>query len=84
MYTTIEADIENGIILSPEASSIPEHAHVLITLLSLPQKANRLSATKLNVTTDPIRCPHPRIRGKTKVLGNIMDTVQSSSWDLSL
>lgn len=33
MYTTIEADIENGQIKGPEAEKLPSHAHVLITLL---------------------------------------------------
>ncbi len=33
MYTTIEADVDNGVILGPEAMKIPRHAHVLITLL---------------------------------------------------
>ena len=33
MYTTIEADVDNGVILGPEARKIPRHAHVLITLL---------------------------------------------------
>ncbi|MEE9368079.1 MAG: hypothetical protein V3V05_04345 [Pontiella sp.] len=33
MYTTIEADIENGQIIGPEVAKLPSHAHVLITLL---------------------------------------------------
>jgi len=33
MYTTIEADIENGRIRSPEIQKLPSVAHVLITLL---------------------------------------------------
>ena len=33
MYATIEADIENGVIKGYDASRIPSHAHVLITLL---------------------------------------------------
>ena len=33
MYTTIEADIDNGTIRSQEASKLPAHAHVLITLI---------------------------------------------------
>jgi tRNA(fMet)-specific endonuclease VapC len=33
MYTTIEADIENGQVKGPEADKLPAHAHVLITLL---------------------------------------------------
>ena len=37
MYTTIEADVENGQIQGPEAAKIPRHAHVLITFLSQTQ-----------------------------------------------
>jgi hypothetical protein len=33
MYTTIEADIDNGMICGRETSKLPTHAHVLITLL---------------------------------------------------
>lgn len=33
MYTTIEADIENGVVYPREMSALPAHAHVLITLL---------------------------------------------------
>ena len=33
MYTTIEADIENGRITGPESRKLPAMAHVLITLL---------------------------------------------------
>lgn len=33
MYTTIEADIKNGRISSPELRKLPAVAHVLITLL---------------------------------------------------
>ncbi len=33
MYTTIEADIENGQIKSPEIQKLPATGHVLITLL---------------------------------------------------
>lgn len=34
MYTTIEADIENGRIKGAEISRLPKTAHVLITLIS--------------------------------------------------
>ncbi len=34
MYTTIEADIEDGRIRSPEIRKLPAVAHVLITLLN--------------------------------------------------
>jgi hypothetical protein len=40
MYTTIEADIENGQVRSPEIQKLPSVAHVLITLLS-PEKGKR-------------------------------------------
>ncbi len=33
MYTTIEADIENGQLKGAEIGKLPSHAHVLITLL---------------------------------------------------
>ena len=36
MYTTIEADIENGQIKGPESRVLPATAHVLITLLKQP------------------------------------------------
>jgi hypothetical protein len=36
MYTTIEADIENGRIKGPESRVLPATAHVLITLLNQP------------------------------------------------
>ena len=39
MYTTIEAEVDNGVILGEEATKIPRHAHVLITLLD-EKKAN--------------------------------------------
>jgi len=38
MYTTIEADIENGLIKSSEIQKLPSTAHVLITLISSPIK----------------------------------------------
>lgn len=34
MYTTIEADIENGQITGPEVGELPRKAHILITVLS--------------------------------------------------
>ncbi len=33
MYTTIEADMENGQLKGAEVGTLPAHAHVLITLL---------------------------------------------------
>lgn len=41
MYTTIEADIENGVILGSESSQLPPHAHVLITVLKQEQSIPR-------------------------------------------
>jgi len=38
MYATIDADIENGVIKGYDASRLPSHAHVLITLLRDPRK----------------------------------------------
>lgn len=81
MYATIEADIENGVIRSTEASRLPMHAHVLITLISVSQE------TPSNVNSDiastvKTRWPHSEFRGKIKVLGDIMDTAPTSSWDL--
>ena len=56
MYQTIEADIENGVICSPESSRLPAHAHVLITLLpdlsvSRPAFGTETS-TKVETTAD--------------------------------
>jgi len=34
MYTTIEADIENGQITGSEVGELPRKAHILITVLS--------------------------------------------------
>ena len=82
MYTTIEADIENGIVRSPEASKIPAHAHVLITLLPPSREGTKASAEPGVSIIGPARRPHPDIRGKIKVLGDIMSTVPASSWNL--
>ena len=43
MYTTIEADVDNGVILGPEATKIPRHAHVLITLLDKKQVVEQVA-----------------------------------------
>ena len=62
MYTTIEADIENGRIKGSEVGTIPDHAHVLITLLgSLEGKQNTETydfselAGKLKWTGDSVK-----------------------------
>ena len=82
MYATIEADIENGVIRGTEAARLPMRAHVLITLISgsqdTPSEANAVDAGTMKT-----RWPHSEIRGKTKVLGDIMDTVPASSWELT-
>ena len=42
MYTTIEADIENGRLKGAEVGKLPAHAHVLITWLgSLEEKQKK-------------------------------------------
>jgi len=38
MYTTIEADLENGQLKGVDLKQLPSHAHVLITLLTTPTK----------------------------------------------
>jgi hypothetical protein len=80
MYTTIEADIDNGKICGQEASKLPTHAHVLITLLSpeaIPKsdEQNRSKAAK--------REPHPDIRGKMKLLGDVLESAPASLWNLT-
>jgi len=46
MYATIEADIENGVIKGGDASWLPSHAHVLITLLRGAQTKRPAFGTK--------------------------------------
>ena len=46
MYTTIEADVDNGVILGPEAIKIPRHAHVLITLLDKKQDVEPVASSE--------------------------------------
>lgn len=82
MYTTIEADIENGVVHSADASRLPAHAHVLITLLSTLPVGTSHSAAKSEVKSVVTRTPNPAICGKIKVLGDIMATVPMTSWDL--
>jgi hypothetical protein len=57
MYTTIEADIENGRIIGPESRKLPAAAHVLITLL--PFKVEKKSA----------RTPHNRVELMARFAG---------------
>ena len=39
-------------------------------------------ADNVELNADQIRCPHSEIRGKTKIMGNIIDTEPLSSWNL--
>jgi hypothetical protein len=77
MYATIEADIENGFIRASEASGLPTHAHVLITLLSSP--AGSLGA-KRNTTVG--RTPHPGLKNSIEVCGDLISTVPNAGWNL--
>ena len=52
MYTTIEADIENGWIKSPELRELPACAHVLITVLAWPTVKRPIFGTR---TSKPIK-----------------------------
>jgi hypothetical protein len=82
MYTTIEADIEHGVVHSADSSRLPAHAHVLITLLSVaPNGAGKASA-KSEAQSGVPRTPNPAIRGKIKVLGDIMASAPVTSWAL--
>ena len=38
MYTTIEADIQDGKLTGPEVANLPKKAHVLITLMTVESK----------------------------------------------
>ena len=82
MYTTIEADIENGVVRSAHSAWLPAHAHVLITLLSGSPNETTESSDKCKVVPVLIRTPNPAICGKIKLLGDIMGTVPAMSWDL--
>jgi len=59
MYATIEADIENGVIKGYDASRLPSHAHVLITLLREAPKNRPAFGTKtskmVSVAADAFR-----------------------------
>lgn len=46
MYTTIEADIKNGRISSPEIQKLPAVAHVLITFIPTFEKKNEVHEQK--------------------------------------
>ena len=37
-YTTIEADVENGVLKGGEVNRLPSRAHVLVTLLQTRQR----------------------------------------------
>lgn len=75
MYATIEADIENGFVRTLDASRLPAHAHVLITLLSSPTGgAKHKEAVG--------RVPHPDLKHSIEVCGDLMNTVPAAGWDL--
>jgi hypothetical protein len=82
MYTTIEADIDNGVVRSTDATWLPAHAHVLITLLSSLSNDMKEVSVKAAVRAAPLRKPHAEIRGRVKVLGDIMNTAATEAWDL--
>lgn len=52
MYTTIEADIENGRVIGPESRKLPAMAHVMITLLSTKKTKNPEFGTR---TSAPVK-----------------------------
>ena len=79
MYTTIEADIDNGMIRGQETSKLPTHAHVLITLLS-PEAIPKSDEQKRHKAAK--REPHPDIRGKMKLLDEVFESVPASLWNL--
>jgi len=62
MYTTIEADVENGQIQGPDAMKIPRHAHVLITLLTAGPEKKRADWNSIKP-----------LLGKLKLRGNTLE-----------
>ena len=71
MYTTIEADIENGLLKGAEVGNLPAHAHVLITLLTeSPKKHPDWTSIKAQI-------------GKLKLRGNTADWQREirSDWE---
>ena len=77
MYTTIEADIENGVVRSRDAARLPMRAHVLITLLPDARQETDPANGKASA-----RVPDAAIRGRVQVLGNILDSAPLASWNL--
>jgi hypothetical protein len=68
-------------VRTAEASRLPAHAHVLITVISyLPEEAKDFSAQEAASAT--LRQPHADIQGRVKVRGDIMNTVAAESWEL--
>ncbi len=78
MYTTIEADIENGMISSSGKDKLPAKAHVLITLLSGPIGEQSEGNGKQEI----YRMPHPDLQNAVELKGDLLDTVPHSSWNL--
>ena len=46
MYTTIEADLENGQLKGSEVGKLPAHAHVLVTLLDKKQDIEQVASSE--------------------------------------
>ncbi len=74
MFTTIEADIDNGRITGAESGNLPKQAHVLITLIPHPVKQTADSGRN--------REPDPALRGSVTIRGNILDSAPCDAWDL--
>ena len=72
MYTTIEADIRNGVVCGEEARELPSHAHVFITLIREPVTAAEMPAKAK-------RLPSPAIYGKAKIHGDLIDSAPASA-----
>jgi hypothetical protein len=79
MYTTIEADIDNGVICSPDKCRLPRRAHVLITLLSTDsEKKSKKSGCEFDIK----RIPHPDLKNSIEVCGDLIDSVPQECWNL--
>ena len=78
MYTTIEADIENGMISVTGKEKLPAKAHVLITLLSdgVGEKA------KIEEVSATYRMPHPDLKSTVELNGEVFDSAPVKNWDL--
>lgn len=77
MYTTIEADIDNGVIRSSDRCRLPMRAHVLITLLSTDSESK-----KSGYDSGAKRIPHPDLKNAIEVCGDLIDSVPRECWNL--